>query len=86
MVKIGIKYKETCYIITFMYIMQTSFPSRTPSMGNMTKGNNDVTARGVTSLTQYTAIMQMAYAHRICWKKFFGKVRKTLLIFLEKFK
>ena len=40
-----------------------SFAATTPKNGKRIMGNREVTARGQTSVIQYTAMIKMAYAH-----------------------
>lgn len=56
-------------LVSFMYCMHTSLAFITPRRGKITSGNNDVTASGVTSVIQNTAIMKIAYAHLVSYYK-----------------
>jgi hypothetical protein len=49
-------------LVSLKYGVLISFALRTPSMGNNSKGSNDVTAREHDSVVQYIAIIMMAYA------------------------
>ena len=56
-------------LVSLKYGVETCLEPSTPNSGKRTNGRRAVTAKSTTSVTQYTAMTRMQYAHRASWQK-----------------